>query len=97
MRSSRIASASVPRGDTFTRAFGAADAAKKMRWRLMKSRQLASIEGSCFAMARRFYREFDERVPAPFQERQRLGGEGAELVDQRGFADLDPATLGAGK
>src|SRR5271165_4290399 len=52
-----IANASVPRGDTLTRAFGAAEAAKKMRWRLMKSRQLASIEGSCLAMARGFYRE----------------------------------------
>src|SRR6202167_5026414 len=45
------ANASVPRGDTLTRAPGAAEAAKKMRCRRTKSRWLASRLGNCLPMA----------------------------------------------
>jgi hypothetical protein len=48
------ANASVPRGETLTRAPGAAEAAKKMRCRAMKSLWLASMLGNCLPMARDF-------------------------------------------
>src|SRR5271165_6455665 len=84
--SSMTAKASVPRGDRLTCAPGAAEAAKKIRCRAMKSRQLASMQGSTLAMTRTLSR-IAQRVPAPREQRQRIGGEGAEVVDERRLRD----------